>query len=262
VGFNLVPDTTLDQLVSLEPHARLIVLSCWCLPDRRWGGLFTVSAKRLAHYTGLSVSQVENSLLRVSESIVEWDAALDLLWVPGIAVADMARCSNAKQLKGLATNIKQAPACPLRERAVAYLIALPHALSNDLSIALSNDLSITPPIGPVGVGVGVGVGKPSQAPAPVEASDEECDAAMAAVHEWTRILKGTRHAVTQEQVDAYSDEFIRVVASVTQEEAKRMALAVRANKWLREEAGVVSFPWAIKNKERLLRGEWSPDSKR
>jgi len=262
VGFNMVPDTTLDQLTLLKPKERHVVLSCWCLPDRRWGGLFTVSAKRLAYYTGLSVREVESALTgdTPARKLIEWDAALDLLWVPGIAAADMARCSNEKQLKGLVSNIKQAPACPLRETAVVYLMSLSHPLSNALRIALSNglsgDLSKTLPIGFVDVDVDVDV------EGGCAATDEECAAAVERVTAWTRILKGTRHEVTQQQIDNYGDDFIRAVAAVSQEDIEQMARAVRASKWLREDAGVVSFPWAIKNRERLLRGEWSPDAKR
>jgi len=287
MGYSLVPHTVMNSPGFLDacPRCRFLVLSCWCIPDRRFGGLFSLSVRRLSHYTGLPAAEVEDGLRSMPPAAMEYDFDTELAWLVGATATDAARL-NDKQLAGLAANLSAAPLCDLRARAVRFVGGLvpPAAAARWAGLLAARGLSVAGesgplpgpppesppiplpiplPIGPVSVSVsesvtgGPGGGGPPRGPDWAAAPQPGSAAAAAA---WNRALPGTRLALSGAQLQQAA--LLRIEEEVAAS-IGRIAAAVRASKYLRDEAPWMSFFWATRpdNARKLLSGAFPADGR-
>lgn len=270
----MVPSEVLNsrEFLASGPRPRFLILTAWCLPERRFGGLFTLSLRRLAYYTAMDEESLAQDVRAVNPATLRWDADAELLWLPEATRRDVARI-NAKQLKGLAGNLLQAPVCDLRDEVQEFIAQhLPVDMLGLWSPLLSGAVvphGIPHPKphsnGPLYVDVDVSVDvPPEEAAAAAERNGhrppilpQATPEVEALVDRWNAALAGSRLVLPPVQAAAAARLAICRRHLDAGEEVIR---AVCRSPYLRNEAPFASFVWAFspQNADKLLAGGWAP----
>jgi hypothetical protein len=268
-SYSQVPHDLINNRMFQETDARgrLLLLLAWTIPDRRFGGLYSISARRLSFYSGLD--DPVSDLLKIDGRLLVYEEETELLWLPLATERELS--ANDKQLKGLATNINQAPIGPLRSEVERFCM---DRLDGDLLARFKSLVGGGIEGGSEdfknGIKIGVSRGVSKQVKVKVkeevkeQAKEERWTSSVRketldAIESWNKVLSGTRLFLNPQQAKQAS------TLSLNEKVADRIesiANSVRASTYLMD-APWCSFIWAtrIDNARKILAGAFPPDKK-
>lgn len=142
--YAVIPSTlsTSPAFIQSEPLARYLTLTLYSAPERRFGGLFSITTRRISQYMGLTEDEVERGLILTSAAdLVHYTSEWEVAWLPGATQHDL-KNTGTTHIKGLARSISAIPPTPLRDQCLGMIRELLPAEKLDLFEKVSDFQSI------------------------------------------------------------------------------------------------------------------------